>query len=116
MGTNTADVFGEDDGQDGDGLREVELLDQAGPAAGEDLAADLADEDGWDLDDEFHDSAHVKWTADGAETLDEAAAMLEAFAAWLRGREADGWQLTQPVDGGWCFMERPRPDGGHLAG
>lgn len=48
----------------------------------------------------------AKWTIDGATTLDEAAAKLEAFAAQLRALEAAGWQLTDPVADDYGFIDR----------
>lgn len=42
----------------------------------------------------------VKWQCDKAATLEEAALMAEAFAAYLRGLAAQGYELTGPVDNG----------------
>ncbi|MCK6210343.1 hypothetical protein KZX45_07275 [Georgenia sp. EYE_87] len=52
-----------------------------------------------DLDElsEGRDIIRAKWSMDGARTLSEAAAKLEAFAQELRDLEESGWQLTEPV-------------------
>ncbi len=42
----------------------------------------------------------VKWTADGATTLSEAAAKLDGLANYLRALEASGAQLDGPIDNG----------------
>lgn len=67
------------------------------------------------LDDEdFPEFVHLKWIADGVETLTEVAENLRAFADLLQSYERAGWQLTEPVDGGHCHLEHPTEK--HLPG
>ena len=42
----------------------------------------------------------VKWQCDQAATLEQAAQMAEAFAAYLRDLAAKGYELAGPVDNG----------------
>ena len=40
----------------------------------------------------------AKWCMDGATSLEEAAQMLEAYAAYVRGLSKDGWYAVQAQD------------------
>jgi hypothetical protein len=60
------------------------------------------------LDDEDELTIRAKWSMDGATSLKEAAAHLRAFADQLDSLEADGWQLTSPVDDDWGFIRKGR--------
>jgi hypothetical protein len=52
------------------------------------------------------DLIRAKWSMDGARTLTEAAAKLEALAQELRDLEESGWQLTEPVADDVGFIEQ----------
>jgi hypothetical protein len=58
---------------------------------------ETAEDDELDELGEGRDLIRAKWSMDGARTLSEAAAKLEAFAQELRDLEESGWQLTEPV-------------------
>lgn len=68
----------------------------------------ISPDDPQPFEDEFEDEYDpnhyrdiiLKWIADGAETIEEVAERLEAEAARLRRHAADGWFLTEPIDGG----------------
>lgn len=49
----------------------------------------------------------AKWTFDGAKTLEEAALMLEGYAAWVRSLDEFGWYLRQPIDSDYGFVLPP---------
>ena len=63
-----------------------------------------------DFDDELvdpdRDLHYLKYAFDGAATLDDLAASLRRYADGLIGRRAEGWQLEEPVDGGWAQLVR----------
>lgn len=48
----------------------------------------------------------AKWTMDGAETLDEAAHMLRAFADELEALASAGFHLMGPVEDDYAFAHR----------
>ena len=52
------------------------------------------------------ETIRAKWIMDGATTLSEAASKLEAFAKELRKLESQDWQLTQPVQDDYGFVEK----------
>lgn len=58
------------------------------------------------------DSFHIKWVADGAQTLEEAAERLEGLTTWIRCLHLAGWSLAEPVDGGNGFLVDPSGDAG----
>jgi hypothetical protein len=49
----------------------------------------------------------IKWAADGATTLEEAAAALETYAARLRDLHEQGFTLAEPIDNGHGFLQSP---------
>lgn len=49
---------------------------------------------------EDDDSIHLRWIADGCETLVEVAATLRSYAAWLLDLDSEGWVLRFPLDNG----------------
>ena len=70
-----------------------------------DVYDDLDDEEyeeRWEkeFDDGLREFFAIKWTADGATTLAEAADMIEGLAIWFREGHEAGWILEQPIDGG----------------
>jgi hypothetical protein len=71
---------------------------------------ETADDDGLDELGEDRDLIRAKWSMDGARTLSEAAAKLEAFAQELRDLEESGWQLTEPVADDIGFIEQADAD------
>lgn len=74
----------------------------------EDLVSQNDDEDElFDLEDSK--IVRAKWAMDDATTLSEAAAKVEAFAAYLRDLESEGWQLIGPVEDDYGFIkQKPR--------
>ena len=54
----------------------------------------------FDQDEDYGDELVVraKWSIDGAQTLNEAAVMLRAYALWLERTAAEGWELTQAIE------------------
>lgn len=58
-------------------------------------------------DPEHYDWTYLKFVADGAATLGEAASRLEVAAAEFRKMERDGWRLDDEVDGGHVNMHKP---------
>jgi len=56
------------------------------------------------------DLIRAKWSMDGARTLTEAAAKLEALAQELRDLEESGWQLTEPVADDVGFIQQADAD------
>jgi hypothetical protein len=63
------------------------------------------DEDDEDYENEFPEPiVRAKWIMDGATTLSEAATRIEGFAAWLRELEAQGWQLSGPVEDDYGYL------------
>ena len=48
----------------------------------------------------------AKWIMDGAKTLTEAAQRLREEADRLEKLQADGWELTTPVEDDYGFIER----------
>jgi hypothetical protein len=57
----------------------------------------------------------AKGQIDGAATLSEAAAHLEEYARGLRTMEADGWQLTGPIEDDYGYVTRGVPRDGQPA-
>lgn len=43
----------------------------------------------------------LKWVADGSPSISEAIDRIEGFVAHLKELKAKGWEIIQPVDGGW---------------
>lgn len=60
-----------------------------------------------ECDPDRHSFDSIKWTADGTETLLEAAESLEAHAAFLRKAHEQGWILDEPVDNGHLHLSLP---------
>lgn len=61
--------------------------------------------DPWDEDeDEWDPIIRAKWSFDGANTLEEAAERLEAFAQFLRERHGAGWKLREPINDDYGFV------------
>jgi len=56
----------------------------------------------------MEDTIRAKWLMDGARTLGQAAKQLREYADQLERLERDGWQLTQPIDDDYGFIQRPR--------
>ena len=56
--------------------------------------------DGWPVE-----TIRAKWTMDGATTLAEAAVKLRQYADYLERLSGDGWELTQPVDDDYGWIE-----------
>ena len=50
---------------------------------------------------------YLKFVLDGASTLTEVVAGLRSLAADLEARQAEGWAMTEPVDGGHIRMLAP---------
>jgi hypothetical protein len=51
------------------------------------------------------DIRKLKWIADGASTLSDAAARLRAEADELERLEREGWQLAEPVNDSYLHLE-----------
>lgn len=68
----------------------------------ETISDEQFDED--EFEDETDEVIRAKWCMDGATTLSEAAEKLEAFARFLRGEEANGKQLTGPIQDDYGFI------------
>ncbi|GAA4288617.1 hypothetical protein [Georgenia daeguensis] len=81
---------------------------------GTELDDDLFETDDDDELDELgedRDLIRAKWSMDGARTLSDAAAKLEALAQELRDLEESGWQLTEPVADDVGIIEQVDADG-----
>lgn len=48
----------------------------------------------------------AKWAMDGAATLQEAAQKLRDQSAYLLELSEQGWELTQPVEDDYGFIEK----------
>lgn len=57
------------------------------------------------MEEEVDEVIRAKWMMDGAKTLSEAATKLRKAADSLEKLEKEGWQLTQPVDEDYGFIE-----------
>jgi len=66
---------------------------------------DFEDEDD-PFDDPNHELLYLKYHFEGASTIAELQRMLRGFADYLDCQVANGWQLVEPVDGGWAHLER----------
>lgn len=67
----------------------------------------IDDRDGYEADLAPEDVVvRAKWQMDGALTLSGAAASLEEYARGLRAMEADGWQLTGPIEDDYGYVTR----------
>ena len=65
-----------------------------------------------DDDDILDDSTLViraKWSIDNTATLEEAAEMQEAFAAYLRSLADEGYELIQPVEDDYGHTRKGPP-------
>lgn len=66
------------------------------------------DEVGPDQDDDyFPPLVHLKYIAEGVGTLAEVAENLRAYADLLEEYASAGWELVEPVDGGYCYLKHP---------
>lgn len=54
------------------------------------------------------DIIRAKWAFDGAKTLEEAAQMLEKYAAGLRKAAEDGWELTGEIYDDYGIMVKKK--------
>lgn len=70
----------------------------------EDFEFDEFDEE--EDEEDFPESIRAKWSMDGATTLTEAAECLRQYADYLVGREKEGWQLIEPIDDDWGFIQQ----------
>lgn len=59
-----------------------------------------------EFDPENESIVRAKWSFDGATTLSEAAQKLRNYADELIQMEKEGWQLTQPIEDDYGFIER----------
>jgi hypothetical protein len=70
------------------------------------------EDEGWD--EEFENGTRsiirAKWSFDGATTLSEAAACLQAYASDLLVMEQEGWQLESPIEDDYGFIVRKVSD------
>ena len=69
----------------------------------------ICDTCGCDCEQEEEDKCEViraKWTIDGANSLSEAAEMLEMFATHLRNLERNGWQLQEEICDDYGFIRK----------
>lgn len=48
----------------------------------------------------------AKWVMDGARTLQEAAQKVRDFSGYLLELSEQGWELIQPVDDDYGFIEK----------
>ena len=55
---------------------------------------------------EWSQTIRAKCLMDGAETLTEAAAKRRVTAEHLEQMERDGWQLSQPIEDDYGYVER----------
>ncbi len=70
----------------------------------EPFVSDVGDDD--DFDDESDDLVYLEYCLEGAETLPGLAERLRSFADELDERSETGWQLAEPVSGGWAHLVR----------
>ena len=49
---------------------------------------------------------HLKWTCDSTGTIDEAITALQEFISDLREYQSNGFELSEPVDNAYFFLER----------
>jgi hypothetical protein len=57
-----------------------------------------------EVDEPIGETIRAKWLMDGATTLEEAAQRLENEAKRLRGLQAAGWRLLDPVKDDYGFL------------
>ena len=69
------------------------------------------DEDEWEEDEESEEWCaenveiiRAKWSMDGAETLEEAAQLMENFAKQLRQLKTEGYILIDTIDDDYGFI------------
>ena len=62
--------------------------------------------DAWEDDSSAPETDQCKWIADGSETLEEVIECFEGFLYYLKDNLAAGWQLSQPVQGGYLCYDR----------
>jgi hypothetical protein len=55
---------------------------------------------------EYQMTFHPKWVADGAKTVEEAAARMNLMAMQLQELAGQGWTLQREVDNGFIFAGR----------
>ena len=55
--------------------------------------------------DDFAEMA-LKWTCDGTSSIDDAVEALQEFVKDLRDYQDNGFELTEPVDGGRFWLEK----------
>lgn len=65
------------------------------------------DDDIDDSDEDRFDPIYLKYCFEGATSLRQLAFALRALADDLDRRVAEGWRLSEPVDGGWAHLELP---------
>lgn len=83
-----------------------ELFADPEPVYDHDPMIDEALEDEDEFDPEHDGIIRAKGTMDGATTLPEAAARLRTFAVYLETMEAEGWQLTAPVNDDYGYIHK----------
>lgn len=62
-------------------------------------------------DEEDYHIIRAKWTMDGARTLDEAIRKLRVFISYLKALKREGWELRDPVQDDYGFLNQRRAPG-----
>jgi hypothetical protein len=63
-----------------------------------------------DVDMEKTLTVRAKWILDGASTIDEVIAKLEAEIEHYKRMKADRWELEGKIDDDWGFLVQVAPD------
>lgn len=63
-----------------------------------------------DMDIENTLTVRAKWILDGASTIDEVIAKLEAEIEHYKRMKAERWELEGTIDDDWGFLVRVAPD------
>jgi hypothetical protein len=58
-------------------------------------------------DEDADDDWYLKYAFEGVASLSALSAALRAVADDFDAREAEGWTLAEPVDGGWAHLVPP---------
>lgn len=54
-----------------------------------------------------YESVYFKYWFDGCQTIDDILDGIEALKLHFQELKNDGYKLTQPVDTGYCFTDKP---------
>lgn len=71
----------------------------------------LADDETPDEEPGADTTIYLKYMFEGAADLPSLTARLRALADELDAKQAAGWRMAGPVDGGWAHLEPPDVDG-----